>query len=102
MPSTAMAAAAKVAPQGTRQLPMIHAMKHKRILAALALAPVLALGACDTLTGPAAPGEAGAAGAVGEWPYPTLDGKKPILIGHRGASGNLPEHTLESYQRALN
>lgn len=97
-----MAAAAKVAPQGTRQLPMIHAMKHNRILAALALAPVLALGACDTLTGPAAPGEAGAAGAIGEWPYPTLDGKKPIVIGHRGASGDLPEHTLESYQRALN
>ena len=30
----------------------------------------------------------------------TLDGKAPIVIGHRGASGYLPEHTLESYQRA--
>lgn len=32
---------------------------------------------------------------------PTLDGKAPLVIGHRGASGELPEHTLESYQRAI-
>jgi glycerophosphoryl diester phosphodiesterase len=34
--------------------------------------------------------------------YPTLGREKPIIIGHRGASGALPEHTLEAYQRALN
>ena len=28
--------------------------------------------------------------------YPTLNGDKPLVIGHRGASGYLPEHTLES------
>ncbi len=33
--------------------------------------------------------------------YPTLDGKLPLVIGHRGASGYLPEHTLESYRRAI-
>ncbi|MEW6694561.1 Glycerophosphodiester phosphodiesterase, periplasmic [Tepidimonas thermarum] len=33
--------------------------------------------------------------------YRTLDGKAPIVIGHRGASGELPEHTLESYARAI-
>lgn len=33
--------------------------------------------------------------------YPTLDGGKPLVIGHRGASGYLPEHTLESYRRAI-
>ncbi len=33
--------------------------------------------------------------------YPTLDGKAPLVIGHRGASGYLPEHTLESYQKAI-
>ncbi|WP_440108130.1 glycerophosphodiester phosphodiesterase [Acidovorax sp. BL-A-41-H1] len=33
--------------------------------------------------------------------YPTLDGSKPLVIGHRGASGYLPEHTLESYRRAV-
>ncbi len=33
--------------------------------------------------------------------FPTLDGKAPLVIGHRGASGYLPEHTLESYKRAI-
>lgn len=28
-------------------------------------------------------------------------GKPPLVIGHRGASGELPEHTLASYQRAV-
>jgi glycerophosphoryl diester phosphodiesterase len=32
---------------------------------------------------------------------PTLDGKPPLIIGHRGASGYLPEHTLEAYQLAI-
>ncbi len=31
----------------------------------------------------------------------TLDGKKPLVIGHRGASGYLPEHTLEAYKLAI-
>jgi glycerophosphoryl diester phosphodiesterase len=31
----------------------------------------------------------------------TLGGKPPIVIGHRGASGELPEHTLASYKRAI-
>ncbi|WP_296923720.1 glycerophosphodiester phosphodiesterase [Polaromonas sp.] len=33
--------------------------------------------------------------------YPTLDGKAPLVIGHRGASGYLPEHTIEAYKRAI-
>jgi glycerophosphoryl diester phosphodiesterase len=33
--------------------------------------------------------------------FPTLDGNRPLVIGHRGASGYLPEHTLEAYQRAI-
>ncbi len=33
--------------------------------------------------------------------YPTLDGSKPLVVGHRGASGYLPDHTLASYQRAI-
>ena len=32
---------------------------------------------------------------------PTLDGKPPLLIAHRGASGYLPEHTLEAYRLAI-
>ncbi|MBC8082867.1 MAG: glycerophosphodiester phosphodiesterase, partial [Hymenobacter sp.] len=33
--------------------------------------------------------------------YPTLNGQAPLVIAHRGASGLLPEHTLEAYQRAI-
>lgn len=32
---------------------------------------------------------------------PTLDGYPPIVIAHRGASGERPEHTLESYRFAI-
>ena len=31
----------------------------------------------------------------------TLNGQPPIVIGHRGASGSRPEHTLEAYQLAI-
>ena len=31
----------------------------------------------------------------------TLTGEAPIIIGHRGASGELPEHTLEAYRLAI-
>ncbi len=31
----------------------------------------------------------------------TLDGQEPLVIGHRGASGVLPEHTLEAYRVAI-
>ncbi len=33
--------------------------------------------------------------------FNTLNGQAPIVIGHRGASGELPEHTLEAYQLAM-
>ncbi|EDX87604.1 Glycerophosphoryl diester phosphodiesterase family [Synechococcus sp. PCC 7335] len=33
--------------------------------------------------------------------FNTLDGQAPIVIGHRGASSELPEHTLEAYQLAM-
>jgi len=39
--------------------------------------------------------------ACDEKALPTLDGKPPVIIGHRGASGYLPEHTLEAYQLAI-
>ncbi len=32
---------------------------------------------------------------------PTLTGQKPLVIAHRGASGYRPEHTLASYQLAM-
>lgn len=33
--------------------------------------------------------------------YPTLSGEKPLVIGHRGSAGYLPDHTLEGYKRAM-
>lgn len=35
------------------------------------------------------------------WPHPTLDGRPPLVIAHRGASGHRPEHTLEAYRLAI-
>ncbi|OLP15879.1 glycerophosphodiester phosphodiesterase [Leptolyngbya sp. 'hensonii'] len=34
-------------------------------------------------------------------PLNTLNGQPPLVIGHRGASGELPEHTLEAYKLAI-
>lgn len=31
----------------------------------------------------------------------TLNGQDPLVIGHRGASGLVPEHTLEAYRLAI-
>ncbi|MBY0445184.1 MAG: glycerophosphodiester phosphodiesterase [Burkholderiales bacterium] len=31
----------------------------------------------------------------------TLDGQQPLVVAHRGASGVLPEHTLEAYTKAI-
>lgn len=42
-----------------------------------------------------------ACGSSGPDPLPTLDGKPTLVVGHRGASGYLPEHTLEAYQKAI-
>jgi glycerophosphoryl diester phosphodiesterase len=35
------------------------------------------------------------------WPYPTLAGTTPLVIAHRGASGERPEHTLAAYELAI-
>ena len=32
---------------------------------------------------------------------PTLDGSAPLVVAHRGASGYLPEETLEAYAKAI-
>jgi glycerophosphoryl diester phosphodiesterase len=40
-----------------------------------------------------------AAPAAAAWN--TLNGQAPIVIAHRGASGYLPEHTLQAYQLAI-
>lgn len=34
-------------------------------------------------------------------PLLTLDGKQPLVVAHRGASGYLPEETMEAYVKAI-
>ncbi|MCC6076694.1 glycerophosphodiester phosphodiesterase [Pseudomonas sp. GCM10022188] len=55
----------------------------------LALAAVLALAGCGGRDG----------GTVVK--YPTLDGAQPLIIGRGGAPGYRPDHTLESYRKAI-
>jgi glycerophosphoryl diester phosphodiesterase len=40
-------------------------------------------------------------GTVQGQQFKTLDGKPTLVVGHRGAPGYLPEHTLESYKLAI-
>lgn len=75
---------------------MLHGMMRKILVGLLAL-PFLT--ACSAM--PDAGGGSGDSSS-GKWPYATLGGKRPLVIAHRGASGALPEHTLEGYLRALN
>ncbi len=42
-----------------------------------------------------------ACGDSGPAPLATLDGQPPLVIGHRGAAGYLPDHTLEGYLKAI-
>ncbi len=42
-----------------------------------------------------------ACGGSGDPVWMTLDGQRPLVIGHRGASGLLPEHTLQAYKLAI-
>ena len=64
-------------------------MTQRNYSAAAALVSAVLLAACAN-TGPER-----------QSAYPTLDGMKPLVIGHRGASGYLPEHTLASYKKAI-
>ncbi|MDR7306139.1 glycerophosphodiester phosphodiesterase [Rhodoferax saidenbachensis] len=67
-------------------MPSIPFRLHPAASAALLLA--LGLSACGTV-----PGQRSG--------LPTLDGQLPLVIAHRGASGYLPEETLEAYTRAI-
>ncbi len=70
------------------------------IRAAACLAPIaLTLAACAPSSPPEPEPE-----IVSEqidWPYPTLGGKRPLVIAHRGASGERPEHTIAAYELAV-
>ncbi len=43
----------------------------------------------------------GCGGRDGPLPFKTLNGQAPLVIGHRGAAGYLPDHTLAGYQKAI-
>ena len=57
--------------------------------AILVLSTITALTACGSM------------GNTPKSPFATLDGKQPLVVAHRGASGYLPEETLEAYARAI-
>ena len=61
------------------------------VASAALLAAVALLAGCATTS----------TGSKSAMPYPTLNGAQPLVIGHRGASGYLPEHTLASYRKAI-
>jgi glycerophosphoryl diester phosphodiesterase len=63
----------------------------KLSLIAILLA-VAIINACSSSDDPAQPVQA---------KYKTLEGKAPLVIGHRGAAGTLPEHTLEGYKLGI-
>jgi glycerophosphoryl diester phosphodiesterase len=66
--------------------------RHVLLLAALAALAALALDAVGAEAG--SPVQDAAT-------WRTLDGKPPLVIAHRGASGYRPEHTLASYALAI-
>lgn len=66
----------------------------------------LALGACspsptETPESPSPITEPQDVSEQTDWPYPTLKGDRPLVIAHRGASGERPEHTIAAYQLAV-
>jgi glycerophosphoryl diester phosphodiesterase len=56
---------------------------------------------CATMLAGLACGGLSAPDAMAQTGTPTLSGQKPLIVGHRGASGYRPEHTLESYKLAI-
>ncbi|MBY0465835.1 MAG: glycerophosphodiester phosphodiesterase [Burkholderiales bacterium] len=59
---------------------------HLLPLSAVSVAVALTLSAC---------------GGSDAQPFKTLNGQAPLVIGHRGAAGYLPDHTLEGYLKAI-
>ena len=61
----------------------------KRLAMALTCVGIATLVAC------------GGGGTSGPAPFLTLNGAQPLVTGHRGTAGYLPEHTLEGYKLAI-
>ncbi|MFI5607459.1 glycerophosphodiester phosphodiesterase [Amycolatopsis sp. NPDC051903] len=71
-------------------------MKRKRV-GVLALSGLALLGVASLAIGPASATEQVARGAVAHGP----GHDDPVIVGHRGAPGYRPEHTLASYELAF-
>jgi glycerophosphoryl diester phosphodiesterase len=71
-------------------------MKRKRV-GVLVLSGLALLGVAGLAIGPAAASEPAAAGAAAQG----RGHDDPVIIGHRGAPGYRPEHTLASYELAF-
>jgi glycerophosphoryl diester phosphodiesterase len=54
-----------------------------------------------TVSGVMAAAALAGCGGSGQAPLPTLDGKPAMVVAHRGASGYIPEQTVEAYARAI-
>src|SRR5262245_20767342 len=82
---------------------MVRCMMRKQILAFTLPAIALGLAACTAMPGATNSSESTASSASADevWPYPSLGLRRTLIIAHRGASGALPEHTLDAYHRAL-
>jgi glycerophosphoryl diester phosphodiesterase len=65
---------------------IIFPLRFPRVAVSAASVAALALSAC---------------GGTDTSPLLTLDGNQPLVVAHRGASGYLPEETLEAYQKAI-
>ena len=67
---------------------LAHRAARRLVGLGLAAAALIALAACSML-------------GAGRNPLLTLDGLAPLVVAHRGASGYLPEETIEAYLRAI-
>ncbi|UQA62832.1 glycerophosphodiester phosphodiesterase [Polyangium aurulentum] len=72
-------------------------MPNKMLVAAVVALSFPVLQGC----GDGGTGGAGSSTTPPEPKWNTLSGEMPLVTGHRGASGYLPEHTLEAYTRAI-
>ncbi|MGE8368035.1 glycerophosphodiester phosphodiesterase [Cupriavidus basilensis] len=77
-------------PRSFRALSSSRSLRLQALLSALAAAILAGCAAPPVATGPATPA-----------PGPAPAAPKALVIGHRGASALRPEHTLASYERAI-